>query len=52
MNSTVAEEWKTLTDVYKVVSDLAAMGVENRLRATRFLDDRDFIEHIADLCTK
>ncbi|KAG6883555.1 hypothetical protein C0992_008493, partial [Termitomyces sp. T32_za158] len=52
MNGTAAEAWKTLTDAYGVVSKLAAMGAENRLRATTLKDGGDFVAHIADLQMK
>lgn len=52
MDGTAAEAWDALTKAYGVVSDLATMGAENRLRSTRFVDGADFLNHISDLRMK
>ncbi|KAG6883999.1 hypothetical protein C0993_002172, partial [Termitomyces sp. T159_Od127] len=52
MDGTAAKAWESLTNAYGIVSDLAAMGAENTLQATRFTDDADLLAHLADMQTK
>jgi len=51
LDGSAAQAWKSLTDIYDHISDLAKINIQRELRDTKFLDGNDFSAHIANLRT-
>ena len=51
LDGSAAQAWKSLTDIYDNISDLAKINIQRELRDTRFLDGNDFSAHVANLRT-
>jgi len=51
LDGSAAQAWKSLTDIYDNISDLAKINIQRELRDTKFLDGNDFSAHIANLRT-
>ena len=49
MTNTAAKAWSMLMEIYSTISDLGANSAKNTLRATKYTDGMDFLEHITDL---
>lgn len=52
MDGMEAKAWTTLTENYRVFSEIATMNAEKRLRATELQNGMDFLKHVEDLREK
>lgn len=52
LSGTAADAWKSYNDQYAKVSEIAILNAERDLREITYLDNHDFLEHIARLRTR